>query len=113
MNSLFSWARAEDDDERPTESKMGWWADSFSEEGDKFGSRLWLLMRSSLTTETLALAEEYAQEALQWMIEDNIASEVIAKAELDGIDRLNLLIEIVRPNQKTLTARFVDVWSKL
>ena len=47
------------------------------------------------------------------MIEDNIASEVIAKAELDGIDRLNLLIEIVRPNQKTLTSRFVDVWSKL
>ena len=113
VNSLFSWARAEDDDERPTESKMGWWADSFSEEGDKFGSRLWLLMRSTLTTETLALAEEYAQEALQWMVEDRIAEEVTARAELDGVDRLNLLIEIIRPDQKTLTARFVDVWSKL
>lgn len=92
---------------------MGWWADSFSEEGDKFGSRLWLLMRSTLTTETLALAEEYAQEALRWMVEDRIAEEVTARAELDGVDRLNLLIEIIRPDQKTLTARFVDVWSKL
>lgn len=70
-------------------------------------------MRSTLTTETLALAEEYAQEALQWMIEDRIATEVTAKAELDGVERLNLMVEIVRPDQKTLTARFVDVWSKL
>lgn len=70
-------------------------------------------MRSTLTTETLALAEEYAQEALQWMVEDRIAEEVTARAELDGVDRLNLLIEIIRPDQKTLTARFVDVWSKL
>lgn len=113
VNSLFSWARAEEDDERPTEAKMGWWADSFSEEGDKFGSRLWLLMRSALTAETLALAEEYAQEALEWMIEDNIAEEVTTKAELDGVDRLNLQVEIVRPNKETLTARFVDVWSEL
>ena len=113
VNSLFSWARAEDDDERPTESKMGWWADSYSDDEDKFGSRLWLLMRSSLTSETLALAEEYALEALQWMIEDDIAAEVMAKAELDGVDRLNLLVEIIRPDKKMLTARFVDVWSKL
>ena len=48
VNSLFSWARAEDDDERPTESKMGWWADSFAEPGDKFGSRLWLWPKNML-----------------------------------------------------------------
>ena len=118
VNSLFSWARAEDDDERPTESKMGWWADSFSEEGDKFGSRLWLLMLSTLSQVLQGVvltdrAEEYAQEALRWMVEDRIAEEVTARAELDGVDRLNLLIEIIRPDQKTLTARFVDVWSKL
>lgn len=47
------------------------------------------------------------------MVEDRIAEEVTARAELDGVDRLNLLIEIIRPDQKTLTARFVDVWSKL
>ena len=113
VNSLFSWARAEDDDERPTESKMGWWADSYSDEGDKFGSRLWLLMRSSLTAETLALAEEYAQEALQWLIEDRIASEIAVRAEIEGADRLNLQVEVVRPDEKALTARFVDVWSRL
>ena len=113
VNSLFSWARAEEDDERPGESKMGWWADSYSDEGDKFGSRLWLLMRSSRTSEDIALAEEYALEALQWMLDDNIAAEIKAAAELDSYERLNLQIEIVRPDEKSLTARFADVWSEL
>lgn len=113
VNSLFSWARAEEDDEKPGESKMGWWADSYSDEGDKFGSRLWLLMRSSRTSEDIALAEEYALEALQWMLDDNIAAEIKAAAELDSFERLNLRIEIVRPDGKSLTARFADVWSEL
>lgn len=113
VNSLFSWARADRDDERPGESKMGWWADSFSDGGDKFGSRLWLLMRSSRTSEDIALAEEYALEALQWMLDDNIAAEIKAAAELDSFERLNLQIEIVRPDGKSLTARFADVWSEL
>ena len=113
VNSLFSWARAEEDDERPGESKMGWWADSYSDEGDKFGSRLWLLMRSSRTSEDIALAEEYALEALQWMLDDNIAAEIKAAAELDSFERLNLQIEIVRHDGKSLTARFADVWSEL
>lgn len=113
VNSLFSWARAEEDDEKPGESKMGWWADSYSDEGDKFGSRLWLLMRSSRTSEDIALAEEYALEALQWMLDDNIAAEIKAAAELDSFERLNLQIEIVRPDGTSLTARFADVWSEL
>ena len=113
VNSLFSWARAEEDDEKPGESKMGWWADSSSDEGDKVGSRLWLLMRSSRTSEDIALAEEYALEALQWMLDDNIAAEIKAAAELDSFERLNLLIDIVRPDGKSLTARFADVWSEL
>lgn len=113
VNSLFSWARAEEDDEKPGESKMGWWADSYSDKGDKFGSRLWLLMRSSRTSEDIALAEEYALEALQWMLDDNIAAEIKASAELDSFERLNLQIEIVRPDGKSLTARFADVWSEL
>ena len=113
QHPLFSWARAEEDDEKPGESKMGWWADSYSDEGDKFGSRLWLLMRSSRTSEDIALAEEYALEALQWMLDDNIAAEIKAAAELDSFERLNLQIDIVRPDGKSLTARFADVWSEL
>ena len=43
INSLFSWRRAESDDILPGTSRYGWWADTYDDDGEKFGSRLWLL----------------------------------------------------------------------
>nr|DAH64517.1 MAG TPA: hypothetical protein [Caudoviricetes sp.] len=113
INSLFSWKRAEDDDELPGTSREGWWADSFNDDGDRFGSRLWLLSRSKITDETLLRAEEYAQEALQWLIDDGVAVSIDVKAERGEKEQLDLVITISQPEQKDLTARFADVWSSL
>lgn len=113
INSLFSWKRAEDDDELPGTSREGWWADSFNDDGDRFGSRLWLLSRSKITDETLLRAEEYAQEALQWLIDDGVAVSIDMKAERGEKEQLDLVITISQPEQKDLTARFADVWSSL
>ena len=113
INSLFSWKRAEDDDELPGTSREGWWADSFNDDGDQFGSRLWLLSRSKITDETLLRAEEYAQEALQWLIDDGVAVSIDVKAERGEKEQLDLVITISQPEQKDLTARFADVWSSL
>lgn len=113
INSLFSWKRAEDDDELPGTSREGWWADSFNDDGDRFGSRLWLLSRSKITDETLLRAEEYAQEALQWLIDDGVAVSIDVKAERGEKGQLDLVITISQPEQKDLTARFADVWSSL
>ena len=111
INSLFCWARARDDDDLPGTSKFGWWADTFKDEDDaSFGSRLWLLQRSSLTNETLALAKDYAEEALQWLIDDGIAASVDVTASRDEQDRLDMIIVVSRPDRKEITARFADVW---
>ncbi len=112
-NSLFSWARARDDDDLPGDSRYGWWADTYATDqpDDRFGSRLWLLMRAKLTDETVQKAQEYAQEALQWLIDDGVAVSVSATAERVGSDRLDLTIEIVKPNDRVASvARFQDVW---
>ena len=113
INSLFSWRRAEDDDDLPGTSKEGWWADSFDNDRDKFGSRLWLLSRSKITEETLLRAEEYAQEALQWLVDDGVAVSIDVKAERGDAGRLDLTVTVSRPEEKDLTARFADVWSSL
>lgn len=47
---------------------------------DLTGSRLWLLAAALQVPETLRRAEKYAQEALQWMIDDGIAGSVAATA---------------------------------
>ena len=44
--SLFTWRRARPDDDLPGDLRMGWWGDTYAgTEGDRFGSRLWLLSR--------------------------------------------------------------------
>ena len=76
MISLFTDARARDDDEIPdgTNDKRGHWGDAY--EDDIVGSRLWLLERAKETQDTLDRGKQYATEALGWFIEDDIASKI-------------------------------------
>lgn len=130
--SLFTDARARVDDALPEDPRVpgtpvadrspapfgqrdrrGWWGDMIpprqSAEGTthRTGSRLWLLAREKQTAETLRRAEEYAREALQWVIEDGIATaiEVTASAPRPGF--CALLIVLDRPKGRQ---RFEHVW---
>lgn len=110
--SLFSWRRSNDDDGVQIPYRHGWWGDTFSTiSGDQIGSRLWLLQREKLTRETVALAQAYAEESLQWMIDDALAVQINIEAWRDD-GRLNMTIDIVQPGDKrSVEARFQDLWS--
>ena len=111
--SLFTWRRADPDDKLPGSSKYGWWGDTYAEvKGDRIGSKLWLLMRSKLTNEVLAQAKEYAEESLQWLIEDQVAKSVTVEVERGGLDQLNLKAIIAKPDKSELNLRFQNVWEK-
>lgn len=61
--------------------RRGWWADVFAENsGDEFGSRLWLLEREKVLPETVQRARRYVREALQWMLDDGLATDVAVSA---------------------------------
>lgn len=112
--SLFTWRRANPDDELPGTNKYGWWGDTTANvTNDRIGSRLWLLSRSKLTTETVQKAKEYAEEALQWLIDDGVAASVQVQSERQDIDRLALGIVIVRGDASALNIRFTNVWDYL
>jgi phage gp46-like protein len=98
MMSLFTDRRAGEDDE-PTEScRGGWWGDTFSRiEHDRIGSRLWLLRRSKETQDTVNLGRLYAEEALQWLLDDNIAEAVNVDAFIVRRGVLGLHIHITQP----------------
>ncbi len=114
--SLFSDARAGADDEIPAgeTDPRGWWGDLLApRDGDRTGSRLWLLARGKLTTETARRAEEYAREALQWLIDDKIAAAVDVSAEWappPPRGRLCLDIAVHRSPGDTVKHRFNGVW---
>ncbi len=112
--SLFTWRRANGDDELPASKKYGWWGDSYAQlPNDRIGSRLWLLSRSKMTNDTVARAQEYATEALQWLIDDGVADSVQIFAEREGLSMLALQIRITRGNAALLNIRFINVWDYL
>lgn len=97
--SLFSDRRAEADDAIPGGSgdRRGWWGDGWSEtEGDRIGSRLWLLAREKELPSVLRRAEEYAEEALHWLIDDGVARSVQVTAERYRPGVLALQVQIRR-----------------
>lgn len=111
--SLFCDARARDDDNLPdgTSNKRGWWADTVapmpatglnqvedSQHRDKLGSRLWLLAREKQLPEVLHRAKDYAEEALQWLITDNVATAVRVTPSIIRQGWLGLDIYITLPS---------------
>ena len=113
--SLFSWRRANPDDDLPGDLRQGWWGDSFPVvPKDRLGSRLWLRSRAKLTSETVVRAREYAEEALDWLVKDGIAARVVVEAERQGLSTLALACRVFRSDGKQpLDVRFTDVWGFL
>lgn len=113
--SLFTWRRANPDDDLPGDLRMGWWGDSYAPvEGDRIGSRLWLLCRAKLTQETVSRAREYAEEALAWLVADGIAARVVVEAERQGLTTLALACRIYQGDGRLAAdIRFTDVWGFL
>lgn len=110
--SLFIDRRALADDVLPSDDgdRRGWWGDEFAiVEGDLIGSRLWLLDRSARRADIAQSAEEFAKEALAWMLEDRVASSVGATAEVDG-EALFLTIALTRPNGDPVAFKFKHAW---
>lgn len=103
--SLFSDARAGDDDDlpEPGADRRGWWGDAYPAETDdlsELGSKLWLLARSKATTDTLRKAQNYAHAALQWIVRDGIARSIEATVErqvIDGTECLAIGVVLDRP----------------
>lgn len=119
MMSLFTNRRAEVDDVLPdslSNDRRGWWGDQINldYQDDKIGSRLWLLERSKTTEQTLADAKFYMEEALQWMIDDEVAQAVDVIVERqnrqDGTATLAGQITIKESDDGVTAFKFDDLW---
>lgn len=116
--SLFIDRRAESDDVPPSgdsSDRRGWWGDQFAAvEGDRIGSRLWLLDRSTLTNETLLKATQYVTEALQWMIDDKVVASIpIAVTRMAAPDGIMIAGELLRPGRDPVSFRFAHAWDNI
>lgn len=109
MVSLFTDHRAEPDDIIPdgTNDRRGYWGDSYPDvEGDKLGSRLWLLSREKETINVLQRAQEYAEEGLQWLLDDGVASAVNVTTERVRAGVLGIYVTIILSDGSEFTDVF-------
>jgi phage gp46-like protein len=76
-----------------------------------FGSRLHLLKKNTLRA--AALAEEYAKEALQWLLDTGKAASITIAARRDAdqdLHRLTLWVEVAQKDgQVVVFEHFVEV----
>jgi phage gp46-like protein len=92
-------------------SQRGWWGDSVSFiPDDTIGSKLWLLQREKITAETLQRAKSYAEQALQWLIDDNIVKSLEVSVTRSRIDALWIEIILIRPSGERLSLRYENIW---
>lgn len=92
--SLFLDSRADTDDVLPfeTDDRRGWWADEF---GAAPGSKLWLLARSKALPDVAQRAEDYARQALQWMIDEGVARQIDVTSTVVTTPYRALTLEVV------------------
>lgn len=84
--SILSDARASES-EIPIPSQRGGWLGNlaFLRDNSQLGSLLWTIQQRRRTTGNLNIAIDQAQKALNWMVEDGIAQDVIVTGALSTV----------------------------
>jgi len=116
--SLFTDRRANEDDVLPDSNNLdrrGWWGDLTSGfENDQIGSRLWLLEREKTIPNVVIRAKQYAEEALQWLVNDGVAVKIEVEAERQGMlgnDVLAISCRIFKPDGTDIPFKYLMQWA--
>ncbi|MCX7132693.1 phage GP46 family protein [Aeromonas sp.] len=110
LQILFTDARADPSDVLPdgTNDRRGWIGDTFADE--PWGSKLWLLDRSKLTTDVRNKAVTYAQTALERHLKPDYAQQVVVTGAIPQLQMLQLDIAITRPDGSAMTLSIKQRW---
>ncbi len=108
--SLFTDRVAQPDDVIPdgTGDPRGWHGDDPT---TPIGSRLWLIFRSKRTQQTLTDAQSYAQEALQWMVDDGVVAGFDVFVEWQPTSMLAMRVTLFKNDGTSQALAFAWVWN--
>ena len=115
--SLLTDRRADDDDILPDPGNIdrrGWWGDLLGSDpvDDEIGSRLWVFTeRGKLTESLISDVKNVIEEALQWMIDDGIATTIEVEVERVS-NNIYYLVKIYKTegNPTTYSVKYDSNW---
>lgn len=104
--SLFSDARAKQEQLPEGEvDRRGWWASP----NEQYGSLIWVLAREKVTKATAERAKDFCRQALQWLVDDGIATAIEVVAEIKPLYSLAIWIKIKRGANKAYDYLWEDI----
>lgn len=105
--SLFTDAEAGPDDVIPdgTTDPRGWWA-------GPIGSKLWLRSRSKATATLPALIKDDIEQALAWMIDDQVVAAIDVAVEYATTAMITAQVLFRRSNGARAALRFSRLWER-
>jgi phage gp46-like protein len=107
--SYFGEVRADDSEIPVVQRQGGWWGNLYSAYPDyQYGSKLWLLYQARANLDTLNKGVAYLEDACQWYIDDEYATQVNVTGKLSG-SNITFNIEMVALNN-TIINRSFDLW---
>jgi phage gp46-like protein len=100
----------------PTD-RRGWWGDTYEAQFNysPIGSRLWQLNRAVKTDARAVLnqARDMCNEALQWLLDDQIASAVTVNTAWIASQTLGIAVTITAPSGASQTLKYSWAWKGL
>ena len=110
LMSIFCEKRAGVSEIPAPELRRGWWGNLVNGyDNYEIGSKLWLLEQARRDNTTLNLAKTYAQDCLQWLIDDGYAKEIITDTSF-VVGGIEIDMQIVTSANKTIN-RSYQLWS--
>lgn len=107
--SYFTDARASSVQVQEASRRRGWVGNIlYIDQGRELGGLLWLLDQARVTTDTLNFAKVYAQDSLQWMLNDGIARSISISVDRDGVRSIKILTDIVSVDNTV--QRYITLW---
>lgn len=101
--------------------RRGWWGDLEAQSiwnGWGIGCKNWLLTRAKITDgdsfegSTLARAENYTRSALQWFIDNRIATRIDVSAVQTELERIEVSVTIYRGPLVEIDLRYQLLWQE-
>jgi phage gp46-like protein len=113
--SLFCERRATREEVLEPLLRRGWWGNTNAdEEGFEIGSKLWLLEQAKLTIGNVNLAQQYAQDSLNWLVTDDFIDSVNVTSTptySSNTPNISIRVDLIRKDNKT-EYKYFDVWEE-
>lgn len=92
--------------------RRGWFGDMFIEDGDhSTGIKDWLFSQARLTDNVPAIADDYAQQSLEWLENNNIGTVTSINSSKSN-DTLSREIKIKKKDNSVIS-RYYNLWDGL